>query len=256
MLQCNACSVVITPPSDRATATSDYYEEQYSLTHTVLANTEMHRYFRYPEYARLIGEALEYTQAPGSWLDVGCDHGFFLDDVRRYGFSAVGVEPSQGARTYARQIGLEVHESLDQVADSFSAASMWHVLEHIEDPLHMLTQIHERLLAGGLLMIRVPNAGGFWSRILRDRWIWFQPHHHVVHYTAGTLQAVVERAGYSVLTVREQRPNSWFTRRAYRLSAAVFTNTLQRARPSVRDRLARAYQDITGQELLLIAKRP
>ncbi len=134
--------------------------------------------------------------------------------------------------------------------------SLWHVLEHIEEPLKMLATIHDRLEPGGLLCVRVPDAGGLWSRLLRDRWIWFQPHHHVVHYTSNHLATVMRATGFQVMELRHQRPNTRLTRRSYRLSTDVFAHTLQRSRPSLRDRVARYYQDLTGQELYLIARRP
>jgi len=255
MLRCDRCQAVVTPPESRATAKTQYYEGEYTLTHTVRADTEMHRYFRYPEYARLISEVLSTGTDHGTWLDIGCDHGFFLDDVRRYGFTVLGVEPSVSARGYARSIGLPVVASISEIDQPCDVISMWHVLEHIDEPLAFLTDLHGRLKANGLLCVRVPDASGFWSRLLADRWIWFQPHHHVVHYTPTLLRSVVERAGFSVLELRQQRPNDWLTRAAYRLSARVFSRTLGRATPSLRDRLARAYQDLTGQELLLIARK-
>jgi len=256
MLRCDACGVVVTPPELRATEQKDYYETQYTLTHTVRADREMHRYFRYPEYISLIGDALRLKPEGGSWLDVGCDHGFFLDDARRHGFRVQGVEPAVGARNYASSIGLPVSASMDDVAGTFTVISFWHVLEHIADPISVLRDAYERLEPGGLLCIRVPDAGGFWSRLLRDRWIWFQPHHHVIHYTGTHLAHAARHAGFQIIELRHQRPNTRLTKRAYRLSAEVFAHTLQRSRPSLRDRAARLYQDLTGQELYLIARRP
>ena len=256
MLRCSSCRVVVTPNELRATEQDDYYETQYTLTETVRVDREMHRYFRYPEYVSLIGDVLRLHPNAGSWLDVGCDHGFFLDDARRHGFSVQGVEPAASARAYATSIGIPVASDLGEINGTFTVISLWHVLEHLAEPLDTLSTLYDHLDPGGLLCIRVPDAGGFWSRLLRDRWIWFQPHHHLVHYTRDHLASLVKRAGFQVLDVRRQRPNTRYTRRAYWLSSAVFSHTLQRSRPSLRDRAARLYQDITGQELYLIAKRP
>lgn len=255
MLSCPSCKVVVTPPELRATNNRDYYEEQYTLTRTVRSNKEMHRYFRYPEFASLIGTVMSNAAPPGRWLDVGCDNGFFLDDVRRYGYAVQGVEPSASAREYARQIGIDVQADISDVNGPFDVVSLWHVLEHIDLPVAALSGLRDKMNPNGLLCIRVPNAASFWSRMLRDRWIWFQPHHHLVHYTPSTLRIVLERSGFTPLFVREQRPNSFLTRRAYRLSNQVFHHTQGRPLPSLRDRAARWYQDVTGQELFALARR-
>lgn len=260
MHRCPQCSAVMTPPAQRATANPDYYETQYTLTDSVRTDTEMHRYFRYPEYAALIGRVLRLyeheTITERSWLDIGCDHGFFLDDVRRYGFRVAGVEPSERARTYAQSIGLNVVPDVRQISDTFSVISLWHVLEHLDSPVEVLRDVYERCAPGGVLCIRVPDATSFWARLLRDRWIWFQPHHHLVHYSPSVLRDVVERAGFTVTEVRRQKPNTRFTKRAYRLSTHVFAHTLQRPFPSLRKRAARWYQDVTGCELFLLARKP
>ena len=260
MWRCMACTALITPVEARATANSDYYQTEYTLTHTSRTNTEMHRYFRYPEYATLIGRVLNELEPspeiPRTWLDVGCDHGFFLDDVRRYGFSVVGVEPSTSARAYAQSIGIAVEEGVSDVTGKYAVISLWHVLEHIDQPRQMLHQLYEQCEPGGVLCIRVPDASSFWARMMRDRWIWFQARNHVVHYSPRTLQTVVEDAGFQVAELRAQKPNTWLTRRAYRLSWKVFSHTHGRARPSLRDRVARWYQDVTGCELFVVARKP
>ncbi len=260
MWQCRSCSAVVTPSDLRATNNAEYYQTEYTLTRTSRTNTEMHRYFRYPEYAALIGSVLwqfdRNDTLPRTWLDVGCDHGFFIDDVRRYGFTVTGVEPSQSARAYATGIGLHVMPDLHAVTGTFSVISLWHVLEHIDQPRQVLHQLFNLCEPGGLLCLRVPDAGSFWARVLRDRWIWFQAQNHVLHYTADTLRAVVEHAGFEVIDLRAQKPNTFLTKRAYRLSWKVFSHTHGRPRPSLRDRLARWYQDVTGCELFVIARKP
>ncbi len=256
MLQCSNCGAVVTPPNERAERKADYYEDDYSLTGTVRASTEMHRYFRYPEYIRLIGEVVQHHPPPARWMDVGCDHGFFLDDARRYGYDVVGVEPSRQARNYALNIGLQAYGDVSETTGEFDIVSMWHVLEHISDPAAMLDSLKEKMVKGATLCIRVPDAGGFWSRVLRDKWIWFQSHHHVVHYTSDTLRRIVERSGFEVSMIRSQKPNTDHTRFAYDLATSAFTSGMKMARVSLRDRLARQYQDITGQELFLIARKP
>jgi predicted SAM-dependent methyltransferase/Zn-finger nucleic acid-binding protein len=254
MLRCPSCTVVVRHPSLALDKGAAYYETEYRLTHTVRASTEMHRYFRYPEYQRLIGDVLHVHPDAASWLDVGCDHGFFLDDVRRYGLDVCGVEPSHYARTYAQRIGLDVHRDLADVQATYDVISMWHVLEHIEDPHAMLSTLRDRLAPSGVLAVRVPDAASFWSRVLKDRWIWFQPEHHAVHYSERSLRHLLESVGFTVTMLRRQRPNNSFTRRAYHLSRAVMRRSFGTAATSMRDVLARTYQDITGQELYAIAR--
>ena len=254
MYRCSTCTVIVRDPSLAPPQGDAYYEDDYVLTQTVRASTEMHRYFRYPEYQQLIATVLGHAPSATSWLDVGCDHGFFLDDVRRYIDRVAGVELSARARAYAQRIGLDVVHDLTAVEGTFDVISMWHVLEHIEQPIDMLQQLRGRLAEDGLLAIRVPDIASVWARLLGERWIWFQPHNHAVHYTRQALHTVLERAGFRVIHSVSQRPNTALTRASYRLSRRVMHRAFGTTW-TLRDVAARAYQDLTGTELFVIARR-
>lgn len=252
VLVCGQCSAVVTPLADNAAV--EYYETDYSLTTTTRASTELHRYFRYPEYQQLVGHISSRVKPPAALLDVGCDHGFFLDDARRYGYRVTGVEPSGRGRRYAQSIGLQVHESINTLSDSFDVVTMWHVLEHIPDPRGFLSQLSRHMNAESVLFVRVPDFGHYVSKLFRDKWIWFQPQHHAVHYTKQTLRLVLERSGFTVDVVEQRRPNNRLTSKSYRQAIKVMHEAHGLPKPGLRGRLARYYQDITGVELFAIAR--
>ena len=250
--KCTNCSIVTSPPN--IVQPTSYYEQEYSLTSTVRNSTEFHRYFRYPEYQRLLGLVTTKAKPPSTLLDIGCDHGYFLDDARRYGFHTIGVEPSDRGRRYAHSIGLHVEQSLNDVTEMSDVVTMWHVLEHIANPKAVLQDISSKMNAHGWLFVRVPDYASIPSRILKDKWIWFQPHHHAIHYTRRTLRHVLETSGFEVHSIRSQRPNSFATMRAYHLAVNVMRTAHGLQRPGLRGLAARFYQDITGVELLAVAR--
>jgi len=255
MLCCSVCGAAVVDPSARRSNAQAYYEDEYTLTQTSRSSAERHRIFRLPEYYRLLNEIGTVQPAPASWLDVGCDHGFFLDEARRAGYTVEGVELASKARAYGLQMGLTIHASLELVHNSFDVISLWHVLEHIPDPRAMIEDLVSRLQPGGTLALRVPDAGSFWSRLLQQHWIWFQPGVHVVHFTKNSIRVLLENAGLDVIAVRSQRPNSRLTRKSYHFANTVLARTVQLSRPSVRDHVARLYQDITGVEIMAIAQK-
>jgi len=255
MLTCSSCGVSIVDLSVRRSDAEAYYTDEYTLTQSSRTSTERHRIFRLPEYYRLLQEVSATRPAPGSWLDVGCDHGFFLDESRRAGYRVEGVELAARARAYGQNIGLTIHPSMSEVKGTFDVISMWHVLEHLPEPRQMIEDLVSRLNTGGVLAIRVPDAGSVWSAMLQHRWIWFQPHVHLMHFTIPSLRTLLEQAGLNVVTIRSQRPNSILTRKSYHFSNAIFARTVQLPRPSLRDQAARLYQDITGIEIMAIAQK-
>ena len=212
MLHCRSCDATYLAAMPAAQEQREYYEHEYKLSQSAPDLTELRRQSRWSENLRLVKAVRESAPINASLLDVGCDRGYFLDEARRWGISAVGMEPSEQGRDYAKSIGLHVTQSLEEYdGRHFDIITMWHVLEHISDPLSMLSDLHSRLEPGGRIHIRVPNFASFSSHLLGSAWIWFQPHNHVFHYSIRSLSVVLQTAGFELEFVRSQRPNSLLT---------------------------------------------
>jgi SAM-dependent methyltransferase len=93
-----------------------------------------------------------------SLLDFGCGNGDFLHAISRYIELYQGVEPTKALRSLALAKGIKVVSDLKEVKRKFSAVSLFHVLEHLEDPCVVLSQLRSNVVAGGRLVIEVPNS--------------------------------------------------------------------------------------------------
>lgn len=146
---------------------------------------------------------LRFTR-PGTLLELGSGRGFFLDAARRRRFESLGVEPSPDLAERARdEFAVEVKQGfLDQVDLSdrrFDSVCMFHVFEHVEDPVELLGQVAERLSANGLLVLEVPNIASAMARRRAEGWGAVQPGNlHITQFTPVTLRRVVQSAGFEV----------------------------------------------------------
>ena len=150
-------------------------------------------------------ERLERHVSPGRLVDLGCWVGFFLDEAVQRGWSGIGVEPSEFAAAYARdRLGLDVHGAglleADLEPHSFDVASMGDVIEHLTDPRGALLHVRELLVADGLLVLALPDAGSRVARRLGRRW-WSVIPTHVQYFTRESLAALLERAGFQIAAV-------------------------------------------------------
>jgi hypothetical protein len=100
----------------------------------------------------------------------------------------------------------------------------------------------------GVEPFRVPDFSSLWSRTLGPRWCWFQPHAHYFHYTPRSLRHLLEQSGFDVQWVRSQHPNDRLTRRANKLANRTFGRYFQSG-PTLRNRVGRIVEDVTGVEL-------
>jgi SAM-dependent methyltransferase len=130
-------------------------------------------------------------------LDIGCGDGSFLLAAREVGWDVMGTELNPGP---ARDIGLDVRESIDQLpcSASFDCITMWHTLEHMLDILSMLLNIGRLLKPGGKLIVAVPDLGGLQARIFGPKWLHADVPRHLFHFDAKALLHCLGEAGFSV----------------------------------------------------------
>jgi SAM-dependent methyltransferase len=226
----------------------NYYEEQYYITRECIDDTEHRRLFRLPEQIRWLRCIHESCPSGKTLLDIGCDKGYFLDEARRYGYDVLGVEPSRAARWYCERIGLMVLPALSEVSKTFDIITMWHSLEHFPDPNEIIKAISKLLNTNGKLFIRVPDYSCIWRKLAGDRWVWYQPQNHYVHYSPGGIKSLLARHGFRCLKTKSQRPNTLVTNASFSLASACF------GRRSLRKTVGRFYEQLTGVELFCVAE--
>lgn len=209
ILECRSCGFRhAVPLPDSAALEREYRENYYTLEKptflmhaaadqdwSILAQTD-----RLEAFERLL------VHGRRRLLDIGSGPGFFVKAAQDRGWEAIGIEPSRQAAAHARRLGVEVVEGFFNAETApalghFDAVHLNNVLEHVPDPIEILTLARERLASGGLLCIGVPNdfsplqiaaaAGGL------DQW-WIAAPHHLNYFDFDSLGAVLERLGFTV----------------------------------------------------------
>ena len=158
------------------------------------------------------------------------------------------------ARQYCKSIGLNIESDISAIHDQCNAITLWHVLEHFTEPRALLGKAHSLLNPNGLLFIRVPDFSSFWSRLLRQYWIWFQPQNHYVHYSKQSLKKLVEDQGFDIIQCISRRPNDSITLRAGIMADHALRTHFSFAQ-SFKKKLGRIYEHLTGIEIYLIARK-
>jgi 2-polyprenyl-3-methyl-5-hydroxy-6-metoxy-1,4-benzoquinol methylase len=120
--------------------------------------------------ARRLLDLLAKHVPSGRLLEVGCGHGLLLDEARRRGYDAEGLELSVDAARHARDaLGLTVRETVleDTALDGecYDAVLLIDVLEHLDDPVAALKRAGSLLAAGGALLIVTPDPSSLTARV-------------------------------------------------------------------------------------------
>ena len=128
-------------------------------------------------------------------LDVGCGTGANLELLGQYG-EAEGVDVSEEALSFCRARGLRnVHrgeaERLPFEDGSFDLVTGLDVVEHLDDDVAGLKEMHRVLKPNGRALLFVPAFMFLWG--VQD-----DISHHRRRYTIPALRKVVEAAGFEV----------------------------------------------------------
>jgi len=137
-------------------------------------------------------------------IDIGCGTGSFLRAVAPVAVSAAGLELNHECIRMLRDEGYSVASDLQELPGEFDTAYMFHVLEHLPDPLDTLVRIRSRLSGDdALVVIEVPSANDLLIRLgctaFLDFTFWSQ---HLVLHTRDSLERLLRAAGLVPLFVK------------------------------------------------------
>jgi 2-polyprenyl-3-methyl-5-hydroxy-6-metoxy-1,4-benzoquinol methylase len=164
------------------------------------------------------------VKSGGTLLDVGCGRGYFVKTASDGGFDAMGIDLSEKAVRYARETfkvtaDTASMETLLRSGRTFEVVTLWHALEHFDDPISALTIVRSLLSEGGICVIEVPNLNSLKFILSGAKWEGGNhPLYHRTFFTVSTLRRVLEKAGFS--SIRRIQLNYSFPGRNRFLSAS------------------------------------
>jgi len=138
--------------------------------------------------------------------------------------------------------------------NSFDVITMWHSLEHVPTPRHLLEEARRLLTWNGKLVVAVPNLDSLGFRIFRAHWCGLDLPRHLTHFTPWTLQLMLERTGFRVESLQMQTHSGWLRRSGTNASRDPRSRSLQRwLRGKLFSRLAASYARLTRQADAILA---
>ena len=151
----------------------------------------------------------------GRVLEIGCGPGYFLTVLRDLGWQPTGLEwDAEFARRVSRETGirvLETPESLEAVPDeTFDAVVLWHVLEHVPDPVGTMREARRVLKRRGELRMEVPNALSLSATLLKPYSAGIAEPRHFFHFSPRTLALVLRAAGWTDFHIRTIPKGNWW----------------------------------------------
>ena len=158
----------------------------------------------------------------GSLLDVGAGSGMLVETAIQAAYQAEGIEPSKYLQKIALEHGLPVHLGTfphKNTPGPYDVITFIDVLEHVNNPLELLTGLRKALKEDGILVLVTPDVRSFPARMLKYRW-WHYRIAHIGYFNQKTLSLLAGRAGLEL--IRMKRPTWYFTARYLAVRTLLF----------------------------------
>lgn len=137
-------------------------------------------------------------------LDVGSGYGFFLQAMLNKGFkNIVGLEISRERRNISKKITKAKVLDIDLLreqnlleSEKFDCITLFHVLEHIRDPISFLENIKKILKPRGALIIEVPNCKDMLLSVSKEYRDFYWQLAHLSYFSEKTLKEIIKNSGF------------------------------------------------------------
>lgn len=204
IVECHECGLVFTQGVPDEKEIGRYYESpayiSHSNTNKGLVNKAYHlaRSIMLRRKVRLINKLTLLKS--GKLLDYGAGTGYFAQAMTNAGWEVTAIEKSEQARKLAmNEFGLEIkpEEHLAAMENkSIDVITMWHVMEHIQNPDRMWKEIYRILDDTGIAVIAVPNCKSYDAQEYKEHWAAYDVPRHLWHFTPGTIMRWGEKHGF------------------------------------------------------------
>lgn len=151
-------------------------------------------------------------------LDVGSGLAVFPAVMRDHGWEATALDPDPRSATHAQEkagvTGLIADFMTDDIEGRYALISFNKVLEHVPDPVRMLSRCHALLAEGGNVYVELPDGEAALEAEGPDREEFFVEHYCA--FSPISFCALVRRAGFRLnLLERLVEPSGKYTLRGF-----------------------------------------
>ena len=206
--------MLITHPQPSLENLGKYYESEDYISHTDNKRSLFEKLYHFIKSIALQNKlnlinSLQLNK--GQILDIGAGTGEFLSVAKNDGWQAIGVEPSDKAKSIAINKGILFVEKTTELENhSFDVISMWHVLEHVPDLDKQIKELKRLLKPTGTLIIAVPNFKSFDAKHYGKFWAAYDVPIHFWHFSKTAIKLLFEKEEMKLEKVLPMKFDSFY----------------------------------------------
>ena len=149
----------------------------------------------------------------GHLIEIGAGTGAFCVPAQDAGFRISAIEMSAPCCEYlAQQRRITALCSDDPLGvlptlEEASAIVLWHVLEHLADPVSLIELAAQKLARGGVLALATPNPLSLQFKVLKGRWMHLDAPRHLRLLTPSAIAEIAASRGLREVERISSDPN-------------------------------------------------
>lgn len=134
-------------------------------------------------------------------IDVGCGYGFFIEVMANRGYNIKGIKISKERKDIAQTVvdvpvlDINLCEPCTSI-EPVDMITLFHVLEHMIDPVQFCKNIHGLLKRNGCFIVEVPNVDELLLQTCTgyNEFYWIRS--HLNYFNAIILKDILQKAGF------------------------------------------------------------
>jgi len=219
-VKCESCSHVwLNPRPAISTLPVIYPPTYYAYNYANQVNVIARKGKEFLDRGKMQSILKRLPTPPKSFVDVGCGEGRFLRVMEKQGLdrsNIYGLEldenvvaplAKEGYKAYCRR----VEDCTEIGGNSIDLATMFHVIEHVDDPAAVTRKVASWLSPGGVFAIETPNLDSLDARKFKPHfWGGYHIPRHWNLFTPATLKKLLEDAGLNVIATTFQTGHSFW----------------------------------------------
>lgn len=209
IFRCRGCSHVQLMPKPEEDENKEFYDKNLQdknrgkgIDYKKLCANNLYDTRR---YVRIVQELCHDVNC--KILDIGAGYGFFVNDLYNVGYkNIIGIEISDERRKLALEYGTvpvvdyDINNP-DRDIGKFDVITLFHVLEHLSNPIKFLKKLKTFLSPGGLLICETPNVGELLIKECSPYNDFYWIRAHLNYFSDKTLTDCFRQAGFEKVEI-------------------------------------------------------
>ncbi|MBI5613621.1 class I SAM-dependent methyltransferase [Candidatus Gottesmanbacteria bacterium] len=207
--KCKTCEMVQVMPRPSAMEVSALYANDDRHFDPYREQIAVHRAYFHTKIAEIVAswqsDAVLHRKRR-RLLDVGCAMGVLLEEAKKSGFIAEGIDMSKASvKTCVKKGFRVVHGSLTTLSlnKKYDVVTAFEVIEHELNPRKMMESIHTHLSAGGVVIVTTPGHESWYRKLMGRQWVGYTHPEHLNFFDEETLKHLMHEVGFHNVFVKK-----------------------------------------------------